>query len=288
MKKLLVIALSAGMILSMAAVSMAANVAVGGEFNYGWELSQEAGTDTDAFADTKIGVTAAITDNITGFATFKSPNLLGETNGNNVYVDESWVKFNQGFGSVQVGYLPYTVDGDVDIIDSLGDLKNKASVAVSGKVAEPVTVSGYLARMDDGDISNDSDMTNKYAVSVAYDVAAFGAKFNYINSDVDGAKATESITAYYNLAPAKVYVDYEMKPEVSGDSQDNAVLGALYDGEKIYGRAEYQVVKPDGQDDANVGFRLGYKIAKGANIEYNNCSTMGEDAVSSVKLNYVF
>ncbi len=286
MKKLFVIALSAGMILSMAAVSMAANVTVGGEFNYGWELTQEAGTDTDAFADTKIGVTAAITDNITGFATLKSGDLLGSGTPN-TFVDESWVKFNQGFGSVQVGYFGYTVDGDVDIINSLGDLKNKASVAVSGKVAEPVTVSGYLARMDDG-VTNDSDMINAYAVSVAYDVAAFGAKFNYINSDVDGAKATQSINAYYNLAPAKVYVDYEMKPEVNGDSQDNAVLGALYDGNKIYGRAEYQVVKPDGQDDANVGFRLGYKIAKGANIEYNNCSTMGADAVSSVKLNYVF
>ncbi len=286
MKKLFVIALSAMMILSMAAVSMAANVTVGGEFNYGWELSQEANKDKDAFADTKIGVTAAITDNITGFATFKSPNLLGSSIGN-TYVDESWVKFNQGFGSVQVGYLPYTVDGDVDIISSLGDLKNKASVAVTGKVAEPVTVSGYLARFDPNAAVGD-DMTNQYAVSVAYDVAAFGAKFNYINSDVDGAKATQSINAYYNLAPAKVYVDYEMKPEVNGDSQDNAVLGALYDGNKVYGRAEYQVVKPDGQDDANVGFRLGYKIAKGANIEYNNCSTMGADAVSSVKLNYVF
>lgn len=286
MKKLFVIALSAGMILSMAAVSMAANVSVGGEFNYGWELSQEAGKDTDAFADTKIGVTAAITDNISGFATFKSPNLLGSSVGN-TFVDESWVKFNQGFGSVQVGYFGYTVDGDVDIISSLGDLKNKASVAVSGKVAEPVTVSGYLARMDDG-VTNDSDMTNAYAVSVAYDAAAFGAKFNYMNTDEDGAEATQSINAYYNLAPAKVYVDYEMKPEVNGDSQDNAVLGALYDGNKIYGRAEYQVVKPDGQDDANVGFRLGYKIAKGANIEYNNCSTMGADAVSSIKLNYVF
>ncbi len=286
MKKLFVIALSAGMMLSTAAVSMAANVTVGGEFNYGWELSQEANKDKDAFADTKIGVTAAITDKITGFATLKSGDLLGSGTPN-TFVDESWVKFNQGFGSVQVGYFGYTVDGDVDIISSLGDLKNKASVAVSGKVAEPVTVSGYLARMDDG-VTNDSDMINAYAVSVAYDVAAFGAKFNYINSDVDGAKATQSINAYYNLAPAKVYVDYEMKPEVNGDSQDNAVLGALYDGNKVYGRAEYQVVKPDGQDDANVGFRLGYKIAKGANIEYNNSSTMGADAVSSVKLNYVF
>ena len=284
MKKLLVIALSAMMIFSMAAVSMAANVTVGGEFNYGWGLTvaDDKTEDTDAFADSKIGVTAAINDKITGFATFKS------TDFNTTFVDESWVKFNEGFGTVQVGYFGYTVDGDVDIISSLGDIKNKASVAVSGKVAEPVTVSGYLARFDPNTLTVGDDMTNEYAVSVAYDTASYGAKLNYINSTEDGAEASETLNLYYNLAPAKVYLDYEMKPEVAGDSQDNAVLGALYDGNKLYGRAEYQVVNPDGQDDANIGFRLGYKIAKGANIEYNSCSTAGADAVSSVKLNYVF
>lgn len=284
MKKLLVIALSAMMILSMAAVSMAANVTVGGEFNYGWGLTvaDDKTEDTDAFADSKIGVTAAINDKITGFATFKS------TDFNTTFVDESWVKFNEGFGTVQVGYFGYTVDGDVDIISSLGDIKNKASVAVSGKIAEPVTVSGYLARFDPNTVTVGDDMTNQYAVSVAYDTASYGAKLNYINSTEDGAEASETLNLYYNLAPAKVYLDYEMLPEVAGDSQNNAVLGALYDGNKLYGRAEYQVVKPDGQDDANIGFRLGYKIAKGANIEYNSCSTAGADAVSSVKLNYVF
>ena len=284
MKKLLVIALSAMMILSMAAVSMAANVTVGGEFNYGWGLTvaDDKTEDTDAFADSKIGVTAAINDKITGFATFKS------TDFNTTFVDESWVKFNEGFGTVQVGYFGYTVDGDVDIVSSLGDIKNKASVAVSGKIAEPVTVSGYLARFDPNTVTVGDDMTNQYAVSVAYDTASYGAKLNYINSTEDGAEASETLNLYYNLAPAKVYLDYEMLPEVAGDSQNNAVLGALYDGNKLYGRAEYQVVKPDGQDDANIGFRLGYKIAKGANIEYNSCSTAGADAVSSVKLNYVF
>jgi hypothetical protein len=282
MKKSIVLVLSAIMILSFAAVSMAAAaVNVGGELNFGWGLSQTAADDLvkdlNQFGDAKVSVTAALNDQVTAFAALKSTDFA------TTFVDETWVKFNESFGTAQVGYFEYTLDGDVDIIPSTTGLKNKAGIAFATKVAEPITVSGYLARRDPSALTGD-DMETQYAVSAAYDTAAFGGKVNYVGDTTEGTDAYETVNLYYNLAPAKVYLDYEML----ADSQNNAVIGALYEGNSIYGRVEYQAVKPDGQDDANIGYRLGYKLGNGAKIEYNNVSTNGQDAVSSVKLNVVF
>jgi hypothetical protein len=287
MKKLIVVALSVVMILSFAAVSMAATVNVGGELNFGWDLSvaDEATTDLNQFADTKVGVTAALTDEVSAFAAVKS------TDFSKAFIDETWVKFSEDFGSVKVGYFEYVLDGDVDIIPSTGTdsvsnsyfLKNKAGIAAAVKVAEPITVGGYLARFDPNAAVGD-DMETKYAVTAAYDTEAFGAKVNYVGTTEEDVDAYETVNLYYNLAPAKVYLDYEFL----GDSNDNAIVGALYEGDKIYGRVEYQAVKPDSQDDANIGYRIGYKLGGGAKIEYNNMSINGADAVSSVKLNLLF
>ncbi len=284
MKKFLVITISAIMILSMAAVSMAA-VTVGGESNFGWNMSPD--TAQDEFGDAKVTVTADVNDSTQIFTALK-----GNTGGA-VAVDEAWASFKTDSLTTKVGNFGFNLDGDVDIITTLDEIKQDAGISVAAKVSDAMTVSGYLARFGDAVGTADNEMQNNYALSVAYDTDSLGGKLAYSASTVEDTAGIMSLSGYYKMGAFKPYVTYESFGEQLGvEIGNNAVLGAMYDGEKIYGRAEFQVVQKDTESDAEVagnqGFRIGYKINPNAKVEYNTKTIGDNDAESSIKLNVIF
>ncbi|HBE80565.1 MAG TPA: hypothetical protein DDW65_22690 [Firmicutes bacterium] len=323
MKKLLVIALSAMMVLAFAAVSMAATT-IGGELNFGWYLGQpkaltyDEATDTTTEADTALGdfanakvtVTADLTDSIKGFAAFKSSDSMDKD-----FVDEAWVKYTQDWGTVQAGFFEFTTDGDVDIIDSYStNVKHHSGLAVTGKIADGFSVTGYIAGADIS--AAESDLEYYYAGGVSYDTDTWGAQVLMATNSADDAATITYANAYYKLGIAKIYFNYadadkalygEPAPGIGGTyvATDGTVstvtttmkgsvgiLGASFETDKFYGRAEYEVLQSDVEDDADLdasyGFRLGYKVTDGTKIEYQTKAFEGADAQSYIKLNFVF
>lgn len=285
MKKLLVVALCALMVLSFAVVSMAA-VAVSGESNFKWTLGPE-GTE-DESGDAKVKFTADVSDTMQIVTVLK-----GGTGASDVNVDEAWASFKADTITTKVGFFGFNLDGDVDIIPSLNELKHDAGISVSAKAADAITVAGYLARFGALDADGDWGWQQDYAFSVAYDTDSFGGKLAYSATSIEETAGILSLSGYYKMDAFKAYLTYESIGEQLGvDIGSNAVLGAMYDSDTIYGRLEIQVVQTELQADAEVGanqgFRVGYKINPNAKVEYNT-KTIGDlDPESSIKLCVTF
>ncbi len=298
MKKLLVVALSAIMVLSMAAVSMAATT-VGGELNFGWYLGQpktitettdgstsemaESDTALDDFANAKLTVTADLTDSVQGFVAFKSSDNLDAD-----FVDEAWFKYTQGWGNVSVGFFEFTTDGDADIIDDYStNVKHHAGVGVTGKITDNISVTGYVAGDNVDTTATETDLEFYYAGGISYDSDTFGIQLLASTSSIDDAATITYVNTYYKLGTvAKLYFDYATssdaaftKPATAYTSTDTStdpdtvtavaagksegsygILGASFDTDKFYGRVEYQVLQLDDEDDASVDNSYGVRL----------------------------
>jgi hypothetical protein len=333
MKKLLVLALSALMILSFAAVSMAA-ITVGGELNFGWQFSSGDQNNAD-FADAKVTVTADLTDSVKGFVAIKNDNSYAGSvyNGDidftkqednssvtkGTFIDEAWVRLTQGWGNVTVGFYEFTTDSDVDIIDSYSkNIKNHAGVDVTGKITDALSVTGYIAGIDDPTTDalgkEETDLGYIYAAGLSYDTDSWGAQVIAEASSIDDTTSYTWVNAYYKLpiVNSKFYVTYMDADKGKGSMADSyagytkkgdapatylydgglCIVGYSFDGEKFYGRFEYEAVQLDKEDkaklDASYGVRLGYKITDGTKLQYQMKSIESCDAYQEVKLNFCF
>ncbi len=161
MKKLLVVALSAIMVLSMAAVSMAA-VAVGGEFNFGYKTeaadvidATEKGTD---FIESKVLVSGDLNDNLSVFAAIKTNDA--SSNGAGFFNDELWAKLKYDAFNLQVGYFGFGFGGPKDILDAAyGDFKAEAGLLASYKFTDSFTGKLYYGYDNDAMTLNGNTIT---------------------------------------------------------------------------------------------------------------------------------
>jgi hypothetical protein len=297
MKKLLVIALSAVMILSIAAVAMA-DVTVGGELNYGYNMYKDKTVGDNDFGNEKVTVTAKVSDNFTAFVAFKSD----DTNAN-VGTDEAWGKFTGEWGNVQVGYWGQNVKDTMDILNPIwkgidkgvlktGDIKFNEAIKATFNVADGFSVGAYLSRPNEGKDSNGS----VYGFIPAYANDTWGVDAYYFTSSEDGyannpddsfgvflqADTIEAVNAFYKLTPAiTFYANYTIlspkKGTVTGDKDlKEAYVCAMYDSADVpfYARVEAQVAKEDTyQKKDALGIRVGYKINSAAKIQYENVNT---------------
>ncbi len=243
MKKLLVVALSAIMVLSMAAVSMAA-VAVGGEFNFGYKTEapdtldaalggDDKGTD---FIESKVIVSGDINDNLAVFAAIKT-NGSSENGGSRFFNDELWAKLKYDAFNLQVGYFGFGFGGPKDILDAAyGDLKADAGLLASYKFTDSFTGKLYYgydndvaaAVMVDTSTPADTPDTLVYstldgaagdgAIAVGFDYAADAlsvglifAQPNFEYTDLNTKYETDNVIAAnvsYAIGAFKPYVSY--------------------------------------------------------------------------------
>ncbi|MGE5581797.1 MAG: porin [Bacillota bacterium] len=272
MKKILVLALSGIMVLTMAAVSMAA-VTVGGEGNFGYNF-----TGKQDFNDFKISATAKLNDEVTAFGALKAEN----TNGGNVGFDEAWVSFTEPFATVKVGHFAYNAKGGVDIVPVVfGDLKNQAGISVTAPLSENISINGYVGMP--------SENNTQYAVGVAAKFGALSGDVNYFEpKQANNDPGYVVNVGYQVMEPLKLYANYETQKQNGQDVKDT-IVGAQLDSANlpVYGRLEYDTQKAG--DDSNAwGARIGYKMGNGASIQYDRTQSFGNADTSTIKLNVVF
>lgn len=305
MKKLLVVALSAIMVLSMAAVSMAA-VAVGGEFNFGYKteatdnLSKDdktalsdpskpdKGTD---FIESKVTVSGDVNDNLAVFAAIKTND--GSSNNAGFFNDELWAKLKYDAFALQVGYFGFGFGGPKDILDAAyGDFKADAGLLASYKFTDAITGklyygydNDYIRTAANGPVYLDGatgDGAIAVGVDYAADALAFGLTFAQPNLDFKSQNLeTDSIIAAnvsYAIGAFKPFVSYSSYSETKNNKdQDNSViiLGFTLESADMpfYARAEYDLDSENevagwAKDDLSLyGIRLGYKLNANAAIE---------------------
>ncbi len=282
MKKLLVVALSAIMVLSMAAVSMAA-VAVGGEFNFGYKteaadtldsaISSKPDKGTD-FIESKVTVAGDLNDNLEVFAAIKT-NGGSENGGSRFFNDELWAKLKYDAFNLQVGYFGFGFGGPKDILDAAyGDFKAEAGLLASYKFTDTFTGKLYygydndfvFAKENAGVLTTNAldGETGDGAVAVGFDYTADALSVGLIyaqpkvkfDGDVFTSKyETKSIIAAnvsYAFGVFKPYISYSTNAITNdaGKDVDNTVTIVGFTLESadmpFYARAEYDL---DSKDD---------------------------------------
>jgi hypothetical protein len=290
MKKLLVILLAAMMVLSLAAVSMAAPT-VGGELKLVYTIADEDPDDgnkqndiTDN-AEAKVTFSTKVSDSVTGFVAVKA----GSGAGSNFVADEYHITIAQDFGQFKLGYFGKSLTPDLDIIKAFGSVKElKANVLAEGtfNIADGFTlgvdyaldgnadvVGGVWKPAKLGDIPEIYD--GAYVLSLAYAADSFGGAVNFFGNDAKNDGEYKNITAldvwYQPVDMLKAYVAYvdASQKKAAGDKDPKAsiIIGAYADfTDALYGRFEYNLEDYKAKSN-NYGIKLGYKFANGITAE---------------------
>jgi hypothetical protein len=276
MKKLLVLLLAAMMVLSVAAVSMAA-ATVGGEVKLIYKTDDIKTDDESEWTDkaeAKITATTQVSDSVTGFAAFKAANA-----GKGVNLDEYHITIAQDYGSFKFGYFGHKLTPSLDIIKGWGYKELKGNALAVGKfnITDEFTF-GLAYALDGeagvGDIKPTYD--GAYDVSFGYATDLFGGEIHVfgngdctnVGTDLESATALDVWYQPIDMLKAYVaYVDVERYKETK--AQDAAIIVGAYADftDAFYGRFEYNVEDYDA-DFNNYGVKLGYKLANGITAEF--------------------
>jgi hypothetical protein len=281
MKKLLVLLLAAMMILSLAAVSMAAPT-VGGELKFKLNIADEDPDDkndendiTDA-AEAKVTFKTEVSDSVTGFVAVKAGGGANDT----FKADEYHITIAQDYGQFKLGYFGKSLTPDLDIIKAFGSVKElKTNVLAEGtfNIADGFTLGVDYAL--DGNAGNLGDIEGvydgAYVLSLAYAADSFGGAVNFFGNDAKNDGEYKNITAldvwYQPVDMLKAYVAYvdASKKKAAGakDPKASIIIGAYADfTDALYGRFEYNLEDYKAKSN-NYGIKLGYKFANGITAE---------------------
>ena len=328
MKKLLVLALAAMMVLSFAVASMAA-VTVGGEFYTKYDFGQldsvnQANEDLTKVNGLdriygKIGVTVTPTDNMTGFMAIKSDGDFGRAandKANAPFVfDEAWAQVKSGIGTYKVGFYGFGFGGKKDILDIyMRDLKAEDAVSADLAVADGVHAKVYYA-IDGSKAGDIVQGDGAYALNLTYDADAFGVGLGYANYAANNAATAQpkfygvaskldpgmAINAYYNFGPATAFLVYDTIKVVAADKNAvNTIVGVSFapSDSPVYARFEYDVndqsdLLGDNAKFNGFGAYVGYKFANGLDLRYTRkqqapVGIADFGGESSIKLDYKF
>ncbi len=307
MKKLLVLALSVMMILSIVTVASAAAVTFGGWARYGYDwVAPVTGSDDTGASDGKYKLITnlAISDSLSANITFVDGSLNGASN---VVTDAAFFTYKTGSAAIKVGTFDYNVKDSLDILpgifggNDLDDIRDTvlatynftpkvfASLYVSqaysnsysttveneSTTATMSTIGGTIAISDQADI-----ITNQgyYGASIGYAGDVFGIDAYYVTpaeSDWYFDPVT-AVNVYAKITPAlKAYLHYGTTTWTPSDGDvdyKSEVLGlAFYPGAKgVYARFEYDFAKglTDDADGHSMGYYVGYKFANGLEAQY--------------------
>jgi hypothetical protein len=295
MKKLLVFFLSAALVLSMAAVSMAA-ATVTGDFRYNMYEDETPSVGDDSYADTDLYLRASgnLSDSVYATANFEwvKKNTEGAWT---TKVDEFFVTSKYGWGTAKMGYYEYKFTPDRVELKSAGKhvwAKNDATFEVNVPVAEGFVIDGIFqpyaeAGVDDGG----------YGLAVNYKAENWGAKVTYADfkQDVD----LTAFDVYYmfneNMKLWVEGVDYSANDNslVYDDGMD-PVIGFAWTNiadTKLYASLEYAINKrqPDTSNEWNeYVFKAAYKLSNNIGLEFYHY-VVGDDLTKDkFRLRYQF
>jgi len=246
MKKLLVVLLSAAMVLTMAAVSMAA-ITVNGQL----DLKYDFGTG-DSKTDTRVWFTGKVNDEVTAYLRLR---------GNNAQLDSEYYYVNiaKEFAGFQIGRWEFATDGNVDILDALNYLRAESKDwAVLTTLPFGDACKGYVWY----EPTDAGGSYNNYAVGFGYTGGNWGVDAFYINDDTDNDDTGYAVNLY--IAPVdafKAYLHFAQSDEVLTFDNDQAqytILGFTYKVAKVLVRGEYDLNDEKGGEFNPWGIALSY------------------------------
>lgn len=261
MKKLLVLLVSAALVLSLAAVSMAA-ATVSGSILAKYQFGDAAAVDSpDDQFEAAITAAGPVSDNVVGSITFKSD---GSVSDEHFFVDAYSFKATFDWGTWTVGKWGYAVKGPVTDICHLiyDDFKATAAMAFEKTFDSGLNVGLWVSA--DADDVNEPIGDGAFVGTIGYTNEQFFASAYVINTgdlavDKDGFAINLGYTGIENLI---VYFNYE-----DADlAEDSMVLGAKYTYNNFWAMAEMQL--NDDFDEDNYGVRFNYTFANKIFAQY--------------------
>ncbi|HYH04350.1 MAG TPA: porin [Bacillota bacterium] len=286
MKKFLVLLVSAALVFSMAAVSMAANVK--GDFRYEMieDETKADGKTTDqsyGWTDLRFTVEGAVSDSVTATGVFQLKK--NEKNGGTSTFDtnEYYVTYKQAWGSVKAGSYEYKFTPSRVLLKSAGKhVWDKVDVMIATTFNTPVE--GLTADVLYQPYSQKEGDDSAYGLSAAYNTEKWGVKGTFADFGKKNDTDLNAIDAYYNINDTmKVFVlgvDYSGYKGNKGDQyQDgfDTVLGFSWDkiaGTSLFAGVEYAInprfdgdsAKEFNEYTVNVKYKFNNKV--GLEIEH--------------------
>ena len=288
MKKFLVLLVSAALVFSMAAVSMAANVK--GDFRYEMvqDESVEAGKDESyPVADLRVTVEGKISDTVSATGVFQlkrdGSEGYGKFKATSFDMNEYYVTYTQDWGSVKAGMYEYKFTPSRVLLKSASKhVWDKVDVMAATTIKLPVE--GLTADVLFQPYASKNIDDGSYGVSVAYNAEKWGVKGTY----ADFGKLTDTdlmaLDVYYNINDdMKVFllgVDYSGNKGNAGDKYQDGfdpVIGFSWNkiaGTSLFAAIEYAInsrydgvsAKEFNEYTVNVKYKFNNKV--GLEIEH--------------------
>lgn len=317
MKKLLVVLLSAAMVLSLAAVSMAAGT-VKGDFRY--DMYQDESNSADesyAISDMRLIFEGNISDSVSALFNYQIQHTNKKGDGNSETSadwNEYYITYKESWGSVKAGYYEYKFTPDRAILKSgQYHVWQKSDVMAAFTFNTPIEgltadvlfqpYAQYKQYYDRDDGS--------YGVSVAYDAEKWGVKATYADfghsRDNNDDNDLYAIDIHYNINDTmKVFalgVDYSENDKDKATSRYNKwgidgfdpVLGFSWDkiaGTTLFAAIEY-AINPrfednDAQEFDEYTINLKYKFTDKTAFELEHYQVAKDQTKDIFRLRYQF
>jgi len=286
MKKLLVVALSAMLVLAYATVSMAA-ITWTGEANVGLQISPDG--SQGQFSDCKVVADAAINDTVSvnaaikgGVSTLYADSATEQlsTNTATIGLDTYSISNKFDMGTLKLGFFGVNLNGKRDILGCvIPELKPASMIQFAANVGEGMTAA----------ISYDYLEAAAYVASFTYDVAPLYVQVGIENytpvtdpatiPSPDAVSGT-ALNVGYNIGDALcVFLNYETVGDLDLTDQ---IVGVTYTTGAIGLRFEYNAEQA--ADSNPMGLRVQYTAADSLiyTLEYVNDGS-GDDPSMKVK-----
>lgn len=229
MKKLLVFTLSAIMVFSLAAVSMAA-ATVKGDFRYDM-YEDESNTKDKSYAesDLRVNVSGDVSESVSVTGVFQLKHSGSEglksdgkfSKATSFDMNEYYVTYNQSWGGVKAGYYEYKFTPSRVLLKS-GQKHVWDKVDVMAATTINLPVEGLTADLLFQPYAQVTGDDGAYGVSLAYAGERFGAKVTYADFKQD--KDLSAFDVYYKLNDnMKLFVlgvDYSLNDKSTASNKD--------------------------------------------------------------------
>jgi len=308
MKKLLVLALAALILLSLAAVSMAADTTISGSVTFVSVLDGNLNPNLPGVNGTfpfdenrvKLDVNNQISDEVS-----ISARLQATGDGCSYTEQQLWAQFSESFNTIKVGFFDYNQTGSVNLLgQSSGAAGDIGSYAINDIFGQNTGANGMNAALEDTyklsdtitlDLLYAEYVSNGYrdAVDLAYNSDTLSADVAYIKpNEYDNTHGAYSANVSLKFDPAqmaqgcfrpcpyKIYANYQyndylnsLSTPASPYKSSDLIVGLAYDSGTIFAGGEYDLIKftPLNSNSASnqYGIQLGYHIATNTTLEYD-------------------
>lgn len=299
MKKLLVLLVSAMLVLSLAAVSMA-SVEVTGDFRYVYTLdsAKEDEEELTDGIDLRLEVLGQVSDTVSAYLKLRNQDGGDET----FKADEYFLTFAPDWATFQVGYFDWSLTPSVDIIaandfDSFPRTDTLFTVDVPFGRGFSIGAAFALDGNDFNDDTGEDGITplgrdvkdGAYDVKLGYANEIFGGEVHYSDTGTDNTtgdyfETNVAVNVWYNPLENLQLFAARNAPEYVDDRDVDAetLVGFYWNNIAAtpFGlRAEYIVTKREvGNDDFNpYGIRLEYQFTNNLILELEHVNYLDKD-----------